>query len=706
MSAADEIKAKLDIVDYIGRSVSLKRAGRYYKACCPFHHESTPSFVVNPDTQTWRCFGACAKGGDIFNFAMEQQGWTFSESLEELGKVAGVEVRQQSPAQKVRTEHLDTLRGLMRSAADFFYRRLAEGSDAEAKSALHYAQEKRGLSHETLYKFGVGHAPAGWHGVLEHLKALGYKEDLILESGMAVRNDTGRVYDRFRNRLMIPICDERGNVTGFGARALNPDDNPKYLNSPQTPLFDKSKTLFGLDIAKHAIRDSETAVIVEGYMDAIQAHQSGFANVVAQMGTAMTEAQLKQLAPRLANKLIIALDSDAAGQSATMRGLEVARETLQNDYSGRLSVDIRILQIPGAKDPDDLLREAPGEWQKLVNDALPVADYVIAVETASLPPNATVQEREAVALRVLPILAASENKLYQKANIQKLALKLRIAEADLLYWATEQNKIDAAKQPRPQIKTSPPKPVTPVVTANNSVSSPDDYIPEPPPDLDENGVYIPEWDAPPKVAARPKTMHAGRAVAMEAYCLRMLITQPDLFYKVNRKMRELATANPTLADSALGTFCVDDFTEGDHRRLMQGFVDALGQHQYAPLEYLRVTLDETLQPELDAILVHELEDLMPRLRHGLSIDLTSHLKQRERYNTPMDAEVELIDKALRLRVLRLKRELESLSFLQLETQLNTQALTEWADHERFMALTVAKGLIDTELQRQTSIIRD
>ena len=205
---------------------------------------------------------------------------------------------------------------------------------------------------------------------------------------MAVKNEAGRVYDRFRNRLMIPIRDDRGRVIGFGARALDAEDNPKYLNSPQTALFDKSHTLFGLDTAKTTIRDSETVVIVEGYMDAIQAHQAGFKNVVAQMGTAMTETQL-QLVTRFAKKIILSLDSDAAGQSATMRSLETARTTLQADFSGRLSVDIRVLQIPGAKDPDDLIRETPERWTELVANALPVADFVIEMEMATLPANAS-----------------------------------------------------------------------------------------------------------------------------------------------------------------------------------------------------------------------------------------------------------------------------------------------------------------------------
>ncbi len=378
MSAADEIKSKLDIVQYIQRYVPLKKAGRTWKACCPFHVEKTPSFVVNENNQSWRCFGACAEGGDIFNFAMKYHGWTFTEAVAELGKLAGVETRRQTPEQRQHSEELDRLRGLLKSAADLFHDLLYNTHDPAAAATLNYARQKRGLSDETLHRFQIGFAPPGWQNAVDTLKALGYSEDDLIATGIASQNEeSGRIYDRFRNRLMIPIRDERGRVVGFGARALAPDDNPKYLNSPQSPLFDKSRLLFGLDFAKPTIRDTETAVIVEGYLDAIQAHQAGYSNVVAQMGTALTEPQLKLLAPRLAKKIILSLDSDAAGQSATRRSLEVARETLQADYAGRLSVDIRILVVPGAKDPDDLIREQPQAWTQLVADALPVAEYVI-----------------------------------------------------------------------------------------------------------------------------------------------------------------------------------------------------------------------------------------------------------------------------------------------------------------------------------------
>jgi DNA primase len=695
MSVIDEVKNKLDIVSYIQQFTALKKAGRSYKACCPFHAEHTPSFVVNPDTQTWRCFGACAEGGDVFAFAMKQHGWSFSEALRELGKSVGVEVEKRTPAQNQRSEHLDTLRGLLQTIADEYHRFLVESKDADAAAALKYAREKRGLTDETIARFKVGYAPQGWDNALNFLKHLGYKEEDILETGMATRNEQGRVYDRFRNRLMIPIRDDRGRVVGFGARALDPEDNPKYLNSPQTPLFDKSHLLFGLDAGRRKIRDTKTAVIVEGYMDAIQAHQAGFTNVVAQMGTAMTEHQLKLLAPALAEKIILSLDSDAAGQSATRRSLEVARQTLQADYAGRLSVDIRILQIPDAKDPDDLIRETPERWQELVSHALPITDYVIEQETADLTPQATVQERQVIARRLLPILRASENNLYTKENLQKLAVKLRISERDLFAWAQEQQKIDAASAPR----TPTPRPAQDVPRDDDAPDFPEmDYdAVEPPPDVEgSDGDYPPLRILPatPMRSPSPKIIELPRTrpeVALEASCLRMLFRNPDLLFEVNRKFRTLAGNQAALLNSALSDLCVDDFNHSAYRALMSLLTDAFIQHDLEPIEYIETHLENVLAPEVESLLVDELEGIRPHLRHGLSIDLSSYLKQAD---APKDSHGELVETALRLRKERLNRQIDDIFFLKMDA-----ASSESNYGELLMLSLKARQLIEVELQR-------
>ncbi|MBZ0278952.1 MAG: DNA primase [Anaerolineae bacterium] len=694
MSVTDEIKSRLDIVAYVQQFVPLKKAGNTWKACCPFHAERTPSFVVNPDRQTWRCFGACAEGGDVFSFAQKFHGWSFTETLDELGKQTGVEVRQQTPEQRAQYERLDTLRGLMQAAADGYHQALVKPGDEAAAAVLRYAREKRGLTDETIRQFGIGYALPGWQNMLEHLQEIGYPQDQIIEVGMAIKNDNDRVYDRFRNRLMIPIRDERGRVIGFGARALSPDDNPKYLNSPQTALFDKSRTLFGLDMAKNAIRETETAVIVEGYMDAIQAYQAGFHNVVAQMGTAMTEVQVRTLA-KMAKKLVLALDSDAAGQSATRRSLEVARQTLQADYGGKLALDIRILTIPDAKDPDDLIRETPERWASLVAQAMPVAEYLIQQETAALPENATVQERREAALRILPLMLASEDNLYRRDNLQRLALKLRIGETDLLAWADEQQRIEQAAPPRPA-QSAPDAPSDPLPPLDF-----DGYLPP----LDDEG-YLPPDDgglefaqAAPVLPMPPRVLPASDA-ALEVYCLRMLLREPNLFYLVNRKFRELAGTNTALLSGPLAEWGAKDFSHTTYHALMQAFENSLRQDDQEPLDFLRTSLNPILRAEMEAIMVEDLDTVHERVRHRHTSDVMAVWNQTRRLNMTINAELELVEKALRLRAQHLVREREELRFLQMDDVNDVETVN------RIVLSKQAKQLIDAELQRQMSPLRE
>lgn len=697
MSVTREIKDRLDIVQYVQTHVpDLKRAGRYHKACCPFHDENTPSFVVNPDTQSWRCFGACAEGGDIFSFAQKINGWSFSEALRELGQLAGVEVRQRSPQQKAQDEHHEQLRGLLATAAKYYHEHLLS-NDAAAQVVLQYAQEKRGFSLETIERWQIGFAPPNWTSMVESLLGLEYSEDDIIEVGLANRSNKGRVYDRFRNRLMIPILNERGRTVGFGARALDPDDNPKYLNSPQTPVFDKSHLLFGLDKAKRTIRDSGEVVIVEGYMDVIQAHQAGYTNVVAQMGTAMTETQLKLVAPRYANSIVMALDSDEAGQNATRRSLEVAREALQADYSGKLAIDIRVLQMDGAKDPDDVLRETPEVWPEYIRRAVPVADFVIDLETADLPENASVPARQAVAKRVLPILTASENNLYKQENLQKLALRLRIPEPDLLSWAQEQQRMEQARQaqrtrykdahrnnaptseealsrtydempPMPNYADAPPLPDYDGVASSSEMPPPMDFENlAPPPDYEaldsydaEDAEFLPPLRKP--MPPQVKMRHASRAT--EAYCLRMLLNNPEMISQVNRRFRELGSKNPRLSGNWLGDLSVADFVEGDYRAILDIFQEALDQDDYEPLDYVRQMLDAALQAELDQLLTEEEVSVHNKVNNRLSGEFQDIWKRYERQTRPsIDLLDDLIHRALDVRKKRLIREQEETEFL-------------------------------------------
>ena len=711
MSVTQQIKDRLDIVNYVQEYVpDLKKAGRYYKACCPFHGEKTPSFVVNPDSQSWRCFGACAEGGDIFTFAQKVNGWDFAEALRELGQRAGVEVKKRSPEQKAQDARADKLRGLLETAEKWYHDHLLS-DDPQAEKTLLYAMNKRGFSEQTIRHWKIGYAPDAWHSMLNALKEIGYNEDDIIASGMATKNDKGNVYDRFRNRLMIPIRDARGRVIGFGARALDPNDSPKYLNSPQSTLFDKSQTLFGLDRAKTAIRDTETAVIVEGYMDVIQAHQAGYENVVAQMGTAMTEAQLNLIAPRYAKNIVMALDADDAGQNATRRSLEVARNALQADYMGKMSVDIRVLQIDDAKDPDDVLRETPEKWAHYVQGAMPVADFVIDMETADLDSNTSVAARQRMAQNILPILTASENNLYTKDNLQKLALRLRIPEGDLLAWARELERIEAAKKPK--YTPPPPQPY------NDNDAPPmmeDDYYSqseEPPPFFDyEDGYiaqdpYADESDIRPEptAAKAPLQQLSSRSAsrATEAYCLRMLMLDPTTLAHVNRKLRELAGENQQLLRGALGELCVEDFSQGDYRVLLDALQSALNQDEFEPLDYLQNRLDESLLDELASLLMDEQRDIHRIVGMRLEGEFEQIWANFARSIRPsIDTQHDVVRRALKVRHQRLEREQQEIRFLLEDAQRMQDKNAEKSYFEQTVPTMRALRLLQQELDQRTT----
>lgn len=321
MTVIDDIKQRIDLVDVVQQTVNLKRTGKNYIGFCPFHSNTrTPSFVVFPETQTWRCFGQCNEGGDVFGYLMRRDNLDFPEVLKQLADRAGVVLRVQTPAEIKREEVKQTLSQVMETAVEFFRKQMLETE--AGKKALDYVH-KRGLSDETIKIWGLGYAPNSWNALLDHLVAKGYSRELILRAGLLTEGEEGRVYDRFRDRLMFPIRNPYGKMAGFGGRALNPDDVPKYLNTPATDVFDKGRLLYGLDMARAGMRKSDQAVIVEGYMDVIGLHQAGYPNAVAPMGTALTEAQFN-LIKRLTTNIVLALDPDAAGQNATMRGLETA----------------------------------------------------------------------------------------------------------------------------------------------------------------------------------------------------------------------------------------------------------------------------------------------------------------------------------------------------------------------------------------------
>lgn len=437
MSVIDEIKERLDIVEVISAYVPLKKAGRNYKGLCPFHSEKTPSFVVFPDSQNWHCFGACGVGGDVFTFIQKRENVDFGEALRILAPKAGVELKPRTEQESAEEQQRNKLREINEATARYFHHLLLDENEPRAEIARAYL-DKRGLNEETVRKFQLGYALDNWRALSDHLMSRGYQQPDLLAAGLIIERDDGGYYDRFRGRLIIPIRDEQGRVVGFGGRTLDPEGAPKYLNSPQTLLFDKSRTLYGLDMAKGAIRAAGYAVIVEGYMDVLQGHQRGVANVVAQMGTALTETQLKLLS-RFSRSFVLALDPDTAGDQATLRGLAVARETLARQtvpvptargrirYESKLDAQLRIMTLPAGQDPDDVIRNDPALWQQLVDRAEPVVDYYFRIVTEHLDLTSARGKAEAVQ-QLAAIIRELGDAVERTHYTQKLARLVRMDE--------------------------------------------------------------------------------------------------------------------------------------------------------------------------------------------------------------------------------------------------------------------------------------
>ncbi len=447
MSQIDDIKSRIDIVDLIGETVKLRRTGKNYSGLCPFHNEKTPSFIVSPDRQTWRCFGQCNEGGDIFRFVMKKEGWDFKEALRALAERAGVKLEAYKAEQPEEKEVHERLRGLLEEAATFYRHHL---STPAGKFALDYIHEKRHLGDATIETFGLGYAPQGWDGALSHFTGKGYTEQELLEAGLIIvheeQRDAGapeprRMFDRFRNRLMIPIRDEMGRMAGFGARILDPNDYPKFMNSPETPLFSKSRLLYGLDRARKPIRAADQAVIVEGYLDVIAVHQAGYENVVSPMGTALTEQQLRLL-KRFTRRIVLALDPDAAGQKAVLSGLEAARQSLDHAdelrfdargllrHEARLQADLRVASMPDGLDPDEIVQRDPQQWKSLIENAQPIVVHVMRTLSAGRDLEDAKVKSE-IAGQVLPLIEDLPNPVERDTYRQRLARFLKVDERSL-----------------------------------------------------------------------------------------------------------------------------------------------------------------------------------------------------------------------------------------------------------------------------------
>lgn len=435
MSVIDEVKQRIDIVDLIGRYVELRKAGTSYKGLCPFHSERTPSFMVFPDSGTWHCFGSCGIGGDIFSFIMRRENLEFREALELLARQAGVALEaDQDPAQGQRSR----LYEINEAAAAYFYEILQHHTGAGVGRAY---LERRGINQETIANFRLGYALEQWSGLRDFLLEKGWSLDEQLAAGLVKRHEErNSIYDAFRGRVMIPIRDRQSRVIGFGGRLLG-DGQPKYLNTAETPLFHKSQVIFGLDLARDAIRREDKVVIVEGYMDVIAAHQHGFANVVACMGTSLTSEQLQQL-HRFTNNFVLALDADAAGQQATIRGLNQARQSLlrvqkptvtptgQVRLTERLNANLSIVSMPAGLDPDDVIRRNPPDWQTLVAQAQPLVDFYFRFIAEQFDLTSAQGKGLAVA-ELAPLIAELDDDIERQHYIQQLSRVVQIDEVTI-----------------------------------------------------------------------------------------------------------------------------------------------------------------------------------------------------------------------------------------------------------------------------------
>jgi DNA primase len=413
-SFADRVKQQADIVRVIGEYVRLKKSGQNFSGLCPFHQEKTPSFSVSPVKQMYYCFG-CGKGGDVFRFVMELEKSPFPEAVRTVAEKCGIAIpkpRERSPEERRENQQRSSLVEMHREAAAFFAKTLL--LTGEGKVALAYLED-RGLDRESITHFGIGFAPSGGDALFRLLKQKFPEKDLEV-SGLVGRDQSGRFYDRFRRRIMFPISNEGGKVIAFGGRALG-DDMPKYMNSPETPIYSKSSVLYHLDRAKESLRHSDFAVLVEGYMDAIAVARAGIGNVVASCGTSLAESQIKLLS-RFTQRIVVNYDPDAAGQSATERSLILL---LEKEF------DVRVLALPGGADPDKFIKEKGVDaYAKLLTQSPPYLDYLIG--RARQMDRTTAAGKVAALNFLMPFVQRLPNRLLRSEWATRISSELRVDE--------------------------------------------------------------------------------------------------------------------------------------------------------------------------------------------------------------------------------------------------------------------------------------
>lgn len=426
LTPSEEIKARLDIVEVLREYLpQMKQSGANWKARCPFHNEKTPSFMVSKEKQIWHCFG-CGEGSDVFGFVMKIEGLEFPEALRLLAAKAGVKLTYQDP--KLLTQRAKLL-NICKIATEFFQQQLLESS--QGALARQYFQ-KRGVAEEVIEDFQLGYSPNSWDQLLNFMSRKGFSAEDVFLAGLTVKKERGTgFFDRFRHRLMFPIRNVHADVVGFTARILEENNKEaKYVNTPQTLLYDKSAILFGLDKAKETVREKNCAILVEGNMDVLASYQAGVKNVVASSGSALTPIQIKLL-KRYSPNLLLAFDADAAGDMATARGLDIALEQ---------SMEIKIITLPaGVKDPDECVRKAPVLWEQAVEEAKPFVEYCFQKTIAGRDLNQVEQKKQTAGI-LLKIINKLQNRVEQSFWIKKLGEILNVPEIAL--WET----LEKAKQ--------------------------------------------------------------------------------------------------------------------------------------------------------------------------------------------------------------------------------------------------------------------
>ena len=449
-SFAERVKQQADIVRVIGEYVRLKKSGQNFTGLCPFHGEKTPSFAVHPVKQIFHCFG-CGKGGDVFSFVMEMEKCPFPEAVRMVAEKCGIAIprpKERTPEERKENQQRAVLIEMHREAQSFFARQLE--STAEGKAARAYLED-RGLQQETITRFGIGYAPAGGDMLFRYLKQK-YAEKLLTESGLLSRGEGGRIFDRFRRRITFPIANESGKIVAFGCRALG-DDQPKYLNSPETPVYSKSHVLYHLDRAKDALRRQDFAILVEGYMDAIAVASAGISNVVASCGTSLAEPQIKLLG-RFTKRVIVNYDPDVAGQAATERSIALL---LENDF------EVKVLALPligdQKADPDLFIREkGPEAYIKALKDAPPYVDYLI--DRARHMDLSSGEGKQRALNFLMPYVQKIPNRILRSEWATRIAQQLRIDEPVLraaLSKAASERRGEVKVEP--QLVSKPAKPI-------------------------------------------------------------------------------------------------------------------------------------------------------------------------------------------------------------------------------------------------------